>query len=77
MQFVQEERREDLDFEIKEEEGFEECFKIEVKEESFEFKVERELKVFQKLIRRYRNMYCKVFLLDDIVYECVVEVSVF
>ncbi|XP_054576909.1 protein 4.1 isoform X3 [Eptesicus fuscus] len=70
---AQEERTEDPDFETKEEGGVEECSKIEVKEESPESKAERELKASQKSIRRHRNMHCKVSLLDDTVYECVVE----
>ncbi|XP_063449552.1 protein 4.1 isoform X14 [Pan paniscus] len=70
---AQEELREDPDFEIKEGEGLEECSKIEVKEESPESKAERELKASQKPIRKHRNMHCKVSLLDDTVYECVVE----
>ncbi|XP_069335756.1 protein 4.1 isoform X2 [Eulemur rufifrons] len=70
---AQEEHREDPDFETKEEEGLEECSKVEVKEESPESKAERELKASQKSIRRHRNMHCKVSLLDDTVYECVVE----
>ncbi|XP_066231735.1 protein 4.1 isoform X2 [Saccopteryx leptura] len=70
---AQEERREDPDFETKEGGGVEECSKIEVKEESPESKAERELKASQKSIRRHRNMHCKVSLLDDTVYECVVE----
>ncbi|XP_021524120.2 protein 4.1 isoform X23 [Aotus nancymaae] len=70
---AQEELREDPDFETKEGEGLEECSKIEVKEESPESKAERELKASQKSIRKHRNMHCKVSLLDDTVYECVVE----
>ncbi|KAM8790922.1 protein 4.1 isoform 11-T12 [Rhynchonycteris naso] len=70
---AQEERREDPDFETKEEGEVEECSKIEVKEENPESKAERELKASQKSIRRHRNMHCKVSLLDDTVYECVVE----
>lgn len=70
---AQEEHREDPDFETKEGGGLEECSKIEVKEESPESKGERELKASQKSIRRHRNMHCKVSLLDDTVYECVVE----
>ncbi|XP_036303465.1 protein 4.1 isoform X13 [Pipistrellus kuhlii] len=70
---AQEERTEDPDFETKEEGGVEKCSKIEVKEESPESKAERELKASQKSIRRHRNMHCKVSLLDDTVYECVVE----
>ncbi|XP_055254138.1 protein 4.1 isoform X14 [Moschus berezovskii] len=70
---AQEEHREDPDFETKEEGGLEECSKIEVKEEGPESKEERELKASQKSVRRHRNMHCKVSLLDDTVYECVVE----
>uniref|UniRef100_A0A8D0T2F0 Protein 4.1 n=1 Tax=Sus scrofa TaxID=9823 RepID=A0A8D0T2F0_PIG len=70
---AQEEHREDLDFETKEGEGLEECSKTDVKEESPESKAERELKASQKSIRRHRNMHCKVSLLDDTVFECVVE----
>uniref|UniRef100_A0A286Y2W4 Protein 4.1 n=2 Tax=Cavia porcellus TaxID=10141 RepID=A0A286Y2W4_CAVPO len=69
---AQEEHREDPDFETKEEEGIEECCKTEVKEDP-ESKAERDLKVSQKSVRRHRNMHCKVSLLDDTVYECVVE----
>nr|XP_019590682.1 PREDICTED: protein 4.1 isoform X18 [Rhinolophus sinicus] len=70
---AQEEHREDPDFETKEGGELEECSKIEVKEESPESKGERELKASQKSVRRHRNMHCKVSLLDDTVYECVVE----
>uniref|UniRef100_A0A2K5S793 Protein 4.1 n=1 Tax=Cebus imitator TaxID=2715852 RepID=A0A2K5S793_CEBIM len=70
---AQEELREDTDSETKEGEGLEECSKIEVKEESPESKAEREFKASQKSIRKHRNMHCKVSLLDDTVYECVVE----
>ncbi|XP_074236497.1 protein 4.1 isoform X8 [Saimiri boliviensis] len=70
---AQEELREDPDFETKEGEGLEECSKIEVKEESPESKAEREFKASQKSVRKHRNMHCKVSLLDDTVYECVVE----
>ncbi|XP_045874003.1 protein 4.1 isoform X5 [Meles meles] len=70
---AQEEHREDPDFETKEGGDLEECSKIEVKEESPELKAERELKASQKSTRRHRNMHCKVSLLDDTVYECVVE----
>ncbi|XP_023558782.1 protein 4.1 isoform X5 [Octodon degus] len=68
---AQEEHREDLDFETKEE-GIEEYSKTEVKED-LESKAERDLKASQKSVRRHRNMHCKVSLLDDTVYECVVE----
>lgn len=69
---AQEEHREDPDFETKEEEGLEECSKTEVKEYP-ELKAEGDLKASQKSARRHRNMHCKVSLLDDTVYECVVE----
>ncbi|XP_059945282.1 protein 4.1 isoform X10 [Mesoplodon densirostris] len=69
---AQEEHREDPDFQT-EEGGLEDCSKIEVKEESPESIAEGELKASQKSIRRHRNMHCKVSLLDDTVYECVVE----
>ncbi|XP_054939281.1 protein 4.1 isoform X17 [Physeter macrocephalus] len=70
---AQEEHREDPDFQTEEGGGLEDCSKIEVKEDSPESIAERELKASQKLIRRHRNMHCKVSLLDDTVYECVVE----
>lgn len=70
---AQEEQREDPDFEAKEDGGVEECSKTEVKEESPESKAESEVKASHKSIRRHRNMHCKVSLLDDTVYECVVE----
>nr|XP_008264064.2 protein 4.1 isoform X4 [Oryctolagus cuniculus] len=69
---AQEEHREEPDFETKGGEGIEECFKTEVKEENPQSKAE-ELKASEKSIRRHRNMHCKVSLLDDTVYECVVE----
>ncbi|XP_045154722.1 protein 4.1 isoform X4 [Echinops telfairi] len=70
---AQEEHREDPDFETKEDGGLEEYPNTEVKEENPESKAEGELKTSQKSIRRHRNMHCKVSLLDDTVYECVVE----
>ncbi|XP_026965212.1 protein 4.1 isoform X16 [Sagmatias obliquidens] len=70
---AQEEHREDPDFQTEEGGGLEDCSKTEVKEESPESVAERELKTSQKSIRRHRNMHCKVSLLDDTVYECVVE----
>uniref|UniRef100_A0A8C5KRJ2 Protein 4.1 n=2 Tax=Jaculus jaculus TaxID=51337 RepID=A0A8C5KRJ2_JACJA len=69
---AQEEHREDPDSETKEGEGIEECSKAEVKEDP-ESKAEREFQASQKSVRRHRNMHCKVSLLDDTVYECVVE----
>ncbi|XP_052033520.1 protein 4.1 isoform X13 [Apodemus sylvaticus] len=69
---AQEEHREDPDSETKEGEGIEECSGTEVKEDP-ESRAEREPEASQKPVRRHRNMHCKVSLLDDTVYECVVE----
>ncbi|XP_031234757.1 protein 4.1 isoform X15 [Mastomys coucha] len=69
---AQEEHREDPDSETKEGEGIEECSGTEVKEDP-ELKAEGEPEASQKPVRRHRNMHCKVSLLDDTVYECVVE----
>ncbi|KAM4873234.1 protein 4.1 isoform 18-T18 [Thomomys bottae] len=69
---AQEEHREDLDSETREGEEIEECSKTEVKENP-ESKAEGELKPSQKSVKRHRNMHCKISLLDDTVYECVVE----
>ncbi|XP_036601570.1 protein 4.1 isoform X7 [Trichosurus vulpecula] len=70
---AQEEHGEDLEFETKEGEELEEGSNTEVKKESVEPKTEKELGSSQKAVRRHRNMHCKVSLLDDTVYECVVE----
>ncbi|XP_072465715.1 protein 4.1 isoform X11 [Notamacropus eugenii] len=70
---AQEEHGEDLEFETKEGEELEEGSNTEVKKESVEPKTEKELVSSQKAVRRHRNMHCKVSLLDDTVYECVVE----
>ncbi|XP_030394869.1 protein 4.1 isoform X28 [Gopherus evgoodei] len=76
---AQEDRREDQDpesrdLEIKEGDGVqEECSKAELKRENPETKADQELKATQKSVRRHRNMYCKVSLLDDTVYECALD----
>ncbi|XP_038233725.1 protein 4.1 isoform X5 [Dermochelys coriacea] len=76
---AQEDRREDQDpesrdLEIKEGDGVqEECSKAELKREGPETKTGQELKTTQKSVRRHRNMYCKVSLLDDTVYECALD----
>ncbi|XP_068935412.1 protein 4.1 isoform X9 [Petaurus breviceps papuanus] len=70
---AQEEHGEDIEFETKEGEELEEGSNTEVKKESVEPKTEKELGSSQKAVRRHRNMHCKVSLLDDTVYECVVE----
>ncbi|XP_034609697.1 protein 4.1 isoform X8 [Trachemys scripta elegans] len=76
---AQEDRREDQDpesrdLEIKEGDGVqEECSKAELKRENPETKADQELKATQKSVRRHRNMYCKVSLLDDTIYECALD----
>ena len=75
VQPAQEEHREDPESETREE-GIEECSRAGVKEDP-ESKAEREPEASQKPVRRHRDMHCKVSLLDDTVFECVVEVSVF
>ncbi|TFK13297.1 dual specificity mitogen-activated protein kinase kinase 1 [Platysternon megacephalum] len=76
---AQEDRREDQDpesrdLEIKEGDGVqEECSEAELKRENPETKADQELKATQKSVRRHRNMYCKVSLLDDTVYECALD----
>ncbi|XP_027561667.1 protein 4.1 isoform X7 [Neopelma chrysocephalum] len=76
---AQEERRdeqepESKDPEDKEEgEAKEECAKPEPKPESPETKGDKDLKAAQKAVKRHRNMYCKVVLLDDTIFECAVD----
>uniref|UniRef100_A0A674J6V9 Protein 4.1 n=1 Tax=Terrapene triunguis TaxID=2587831 RepID=A0A674J6V9_9SAUR len=76
---AQEDRREDQDpesrdLEIKEGDGVqEERSKAELKRENPETKADQELKATQKSVRRHRNMYCKVSLLDDTIYECALD----
>uniref|UniRef100_A0A8C3FPA6 Protein 4.1 n=1 Tax=Chrysemys picta bellii TaxID=8478 RepID=A0A8C3FPA6_CHRPI len=62
---AQEDRREDQDPE--------KCSKAELKRENPETKADQELKATQKSVRRHRNMYCKVSLLDDTIYECALD----
>ncbi|XP_060235408.1 protein 4.1 isoform X24 [Meriones unguiculatus] len=69
---AQEEHREDPDSETKEAEGIEGCSGAEAREDPAS-RAEREPEVPQKPARRHGNMHCKVSLLDDTVYECVVE----
>lgn len=69
---AQEEHREDPESETREGEGIEECSRAGLKEDP-ESKAEREPEASQKLARRHRDMHCKVSLLDDTVFECVVE----
>ncbi|XP_048357586.1 protein 4.1-like [Sphaerodactylus townsendi] len=89
---AQEDRREDQDqdqdqdpdqdpenreLEIKEGEEQAECCNTEEKKEN-KAKSDKEIKGAQKTARRPRNsMHCKVSLLDDTIFECSVDVSVF
>ncbi|NWT53869.1 EPB41 protein, partial [Erythrocercus mccallii] len=76
---AQEERRDDQepegrDLEDREEGGAkEEGAKPEPKPESLETKGDKNLKAAQKAVKRHRNMYCKVVLLDDTIFECSVD----
>ncbi|XP_032566193.1 protein 4.1 isoform X17 [Chiroxiphia lanceolata] len=76
---AQEERRDEQepegkDPEDKEEgEAKEECAKPEPKPETPETKADKDLKAAQKTVKRHRNMYCKVVLLDDTIFECAVD----
>ncbi|NWI94114.1 EPB41 protein, partial [Pitta sordida] len=76
---AQEERRDEQepegkDPEAKEEgEAKEECAKAEPKPETPEPKADKDLKAAQKAVKRHRNMYCKVVLLDDTIFECSVD----
>ncbi|XP_027517147.1 protein 4.1 isoform X4 [Corapipo altera] len=76
---AQEERRDEQepegkDPEDKEEgEAKEECAKPEPKPETPETKADKDLKAAQKAVKRHRNMYCKVILLDDTIFECAVD----
>ncbi|NXR69098.1 EPB41 protein, partial [Rhadina sibilatrix] len=76
---AQEERRDDQepegrDLEDREEGGAkEEGAKPELKPESLETKADKDLKAAQKAVKRHRNMFCKVVLLDDTIFECSVD----
>ncbi|XP_074663392.1 protein 4.1 isoform X13 [Strix aluco] len=54
-------------------EAKEECAKPELKQEAPETKAEKDLKAAQKAVKRHRNMYCKVVLLDDTIFECAMD----
>ncbi|NWS47069.1 EPB41 protein, partial [Probosciger aterrimus] len=76
---AQEERRGDQDLDPRdlggkeEGEGKEESAKPEPKQETPEPKADKDLKAAQKAVKRHRNMYCKVVLLDDTLFECAVD----
>ncbi|XP_063274956.1 protein 4.1 isoform X9 [Prinia subflava] len=76
---AQEERRDDQEPEgrdLEDREGGgakEEGAKPELKTESLEAKADKDLKAVQKAVKRHRNMYCKVGLLDDTIFECSVD----
>lgn len=79
---AQEERKDDQepegrDLKDREEGGAkEEGAKPEPKRESLETKADKDLKAAQKAVKRHKNMYCKVVLLDDTIFECSVDVSI-
>uniref|UniRef100_A0A8C4P242 Protein 4.1 n=1 Tax=Dromaius novaehollandiae TaxID=8790 RepID=A0A8C4P242_DRONO len=76
---AQEDRRDDQDpdsrdLEGKEEGGAEEeCSKAEPRKETPETKADKDSKATQRAVKRHRNMYCKVVLLDDTIFECSVD----
>ncbi|NXH79223.1 EPB41 protein, partial [Hydrobates tethys] len=76
---AQEERRDDQEPESRDLRGTEggeakeECAKPEPKQETPETKAEKDLKAAQRAVKRHRNMYCKVVLLDDTIFECAVD----
>ncbi|XP_054251404.1 protein 4.1 isoform X8 [Indicator indicator] len=76
---AQEERRDDQEPESKDLEGKEggeakdKCIKPELKQETLETKAEKDLKAAQKTVKKHRNMYGKVVLLDDTIFECSVD----
>ncbi|XP_050571083.1 protein 4.1 isoform X13 [Cygnus atratus] len=76
---AQEERREDQELDSRDLEGQEggeakeECTKPEPRQETPETKADKDLKAAQRAVKRHRNMYCKVVLLDDTIFECAVD----
>ncbi|XP_035201495.1 protein 4.1 isoform X21 [Oxyura jamaicensis] len=76
---AQEERREDQEPDSRDLEGKEggeakeECTKPEPKQDTPETKADKDLKAAQRAVKRHRNMYCKVVLLDDTIFECAVD----
>ncbi|NXS42598.1 EPB41 protein, partial [Balaeniceps rex] len=76
---AQEERRDDQELGSRDlggkegGEAKEECTKPEPKQETPETKADKDLKAAQKAVKRHKNMYCKVVLLDDAIFECAVD----
>ncbi|KAM8997274.1 protein 4.1 isoform 19-T20 [Ara ararauna] len=76
---AQEERRDDQDLDPRDvggkegREGKEESAKPEPKQATPEPKADKDLKAAHKAVKRHRNMYCKVVLLDDTLFECAVD----
>ncbi|XP_059686799.1 protein 4.1 isoform X4 [Gavia stellata] len=76
---AQEERRDDQELDSRDlggkegGEAKEECAKAELKQETPETKADKDLKAAQKAVKRHRNMYCKVVLLDDTIFECAMD----
>ncbi|XP_062450222.1 protein 4.1 isoform X25 [Rhea pennata] len=74
-----EDRRDDQDLDNRDAEGKEEgevkeeCSKPELKKETPETKADKDLKATQRAVKRHRNMYCKVVLLDDTIFECAMD----
>lgn len=56
-------------------EAEEEAAQPEPRPEAAETKAEKDLRAAQRAAKRHRNMYCKVVLLDDTIFECAVDVS--
>uniref|UniRef100_A0A8B9J3G3 Protein 4.1 n=1 Tax=Amazona collaria TaxID=241587 RepID=A0A8B9J3G3_9PSIT len=76
---AQEERRDDQDLDPRDVggkeggEGKEGSAKPEPKQATPEPKADKDLKAAHKAVKRHRNMYCKVVLLDDTLFECAVD----
>ncbi|KFU83688.1 Protein 4.1 [Chaetura pelagica] len=76
---AQEERRDEQEPDSREPggkeggEAKEEGAKPEPKQETPDTKAEKDLKAAQRAVKRHRNMYCKVVLLDDTIFECSVD----
>ncbi|XP_058712176.1 protein 4.1 isoform X6 [Poecile atricapillus] len=72
---AQEERRDDQEPEGRDLEDREEGEAKEegAKPESLGTKADKDLKAAQKAVKRHRNMYCKVVLLDDTIFECSLD----
>ncbi|NWI18586.1 EPB41 protein, partial [Crypturellus soui] len=76
---AQEDRRDEQDPDSKDLHGKEEGdvkdegAKPEPRKETPEPKADKDLKATQRAVKRHRNMYCKVVLLDDTIFECSMD----